>query len=284
MIDELDEALRRLLVRELPVKNQEVDITFDQPKRDWSARLSRPTLNLFLYDIRENARLRQTTQEWEVRRLPNGTSEKRRRITRMDLFYILTAWANAPEDEHRLLGRASMALLRNAQMPDDLLPEALKDQPAPISLRVAQGDAIDKPTDLWNVLDNQMRPAITIIATVALDPHLPLVGGIVRTREIRFGQLEEPAAQQKVMEQGASHNYWSIGGTVRGALPGAPLQMRLVEQGIDVPLQPDGRFTIGHLQAGAYTLEISQQGREAVRRRIAVPSPDYDINVAAASS
>ena len=279
MIDELDEALRRLLVREMPVKNHEIDISFDQPRRDWSAKLSRPTLNLFLYDLRENTRLRQTTEEWEVRRMPDGTTEKRRRITRLDLYYIITAWANAPEDEHRLLGRASLALLRTPQVPEELLPDALKTQPAPIALKVAQADGIDKPSDLWNVLDNQMRPAIACVATLAMDPFVPLVGGIVRSRELRFGQLEEPAGRQRIVEGGQSRAYWSVGGTVRSKDSIDRLRLKLLEQGRDVVLNPEGEFTIGHLQPGVYTLEITAEGHEATRHRIAVPSPDYVLEV-----
>jgi hypothetical protein len=47
VIADLDEVLRELLTREIDIKDNEVDITFDQPKREWSARLSKPTLNLF---------------------------------------------------------------------------------------------------------------------------------------------------------------------------------------------------------------------------------------------
>jgi hypothetical protein len=279
MIDELDETLRQLLIRELPIKNREIDISFDQPKREWSAKLSRPTLNLFLYDLRENTRLRQTTQEWEVRRLANGTTEKRRRVTRIDLHYIITAWATEAEDEHRLLGRATMALLRTPQLPDDLLPESLKEQPAPISLHVAQTDGLDKPTDLWNVLDNQMRPAITCVVTISMDPYTPLVGGIVRTREIRFGQLAEPASEQKTLDQAGSLTYWTIGGRIRSKQAWNRLRLTVMERGLGVPVHADGTFSIGHLQAGAYTLEIAVDGRETSRHKIAVPSPDYEIDV-----
>jgi hypothetical protein len=58
MIDDLDEALRQLLIAELPIVSNEVDIAFEPPTRDWSARLSRPTLNLFMHDLRENNKLR----------------------------------------------------------------------------------------------------------------------------------------------------------------------------------------------------------------------------------
>ena len=66
MIADLDESIRQLLIAEMPLKNGEVEISFDQPKREWSSRLSRPTVNFFLYDLRENTILRQ--QSWERRR------------------------------------------------------------------------------------------------------------------------------------------------------------------------------------------------------------------------
>ena len=171
-----------------------------------------------------------------------------------------------------------MALLRSPQMPDDLLPDSLKEQPAPISLHVAQSDGLDKPTDLWNVLDNQMRPAITCIVTVSMDPYTPLIGGIVRTREIRFGQLAEPAAEQKPLDQGDSLTYWTIGGRVaQQESVGTTCASPSWSADLDVPLHADGTFSIGHLQAGAYTLEIAADGRETSRHKIAVPSPDYEI-------
>ena len=52
---DLDEALRALLKRELERHGFEgVDIAFDAPATDWSAKLTNPTVNLFLYDLREN--------------------------------------------------------------------------------------------------------------------------------------------------------------------------------------------------------------------------------------
>ena len=94
MIDDLDEALRDLLVRELPIRNNEVDITFDQPKRDWAARLSRPTLNLYLYDLRENLKLRREASQREIERRPSSVISLRPAI-RMDLNYLVTAWATS---------------------------------------------------------------------------------------------------------------------------------------------------------------------------------------------
>jgi hypothetical protein len=109
MIDDLDEVLRQLLIREIPIKNGEVDIAFDQPSREWSAKLSRPTLNLFLYDARENQKLRQTQPMWEVERQQNNTAVRHRRPARLDLHYMITAWAADPEDGPNRDGSLSLS-------------------------------------------------------------------------------------------------------------------------------------------------------------------------------
>src|SRR5436309_13183071 len=112
MIDELDDVLRNLMIRELPIKNNEVDIAFQQPKKDWSARVSKPTLNFYLYDVRENNKLRQPSPAFLTE--PNGARKnsvvQRRHPIRIDLHYMTTAWATEPDDEHRLLARAIMVL------------------------------------------------------------------------------------------------------------------------------------------------------------------------------
>ncbi len=268
MIDDLDESLRRLLVRELPIKNGEVNIEFDQPKREWSARLSRPTLNLFLHDIRENNTLRQ--QEWQVERNGNGTATKRRTPVRVDLHYIITAWATEPEDEHRLLARTLMALFRHPTLPDDILATSLKAQPMPIPVRVAQVEELAKPTDLWGVLDNELKPAIACLITLSLNPYQAVTGPLVRTRDLRFRPPDG---------DGEPDRFWMVGGKVRGDASLANPQLTLVERGMRVPIEPGGEFIIGNLAAGDYTLEIIAEGRKPARRKITVPSANYDIDL-----
>jgi len=281
MIDDLDEALRKLLVRELPVKNGEVDIQFHQPKREITARYSRPTLNLFLYDLRENLKLRYTASGWDVERRNDGTSIQRRRPFRADLHYIITAWAAEPEDEHRLLARTLMALFRVPELPDELVPTSLHDQPGPITLKVAQYDTGGNLTDLWSAMDNELRPAITCMVTLALNPYEMITGPLVRTRELRFGQAIEPVSEEALLKSGGAATYWTIGGTVRSKKPLDldTLHLTLVERGLEVKLQPGGRFAIGNLEQGEYTLSITINGGKALSFKVKVPAPDYDIEL-----
>lgn len=269
MIDELDDALRELLNRELPIKNNEIDISFDQPNKEWSARLSRPTLNLYLHDLRENLSLRREQSFAEVERRADSVVQ-RRRPYRIDLHYLVTAWASAPEDEHRMLARALMALLRHSELPADLMQDGLSEHPAAIPLKVAQHDSLDKPSDFWSVLDNQQRPGITFVATMAFNPFAPVVKPLTRTAAFKLGQSENPDE---------SHGYFSISGSVRSRKALNNLRVVLVERGLEAEVRPSGEFGIRNIQAGDYTLEITAEGIKPKRHKIKVPSVKYDVEM-----
>lgn len=277
MIHDLDEVLRELLIRGIPIRNGEVDIVFDQPTREWAARLSRPTLNVFLHDIRENLKLRHS-EEWIVEQNPDGTATQRRTPVRVDLHYMITAWANEPDDEHNLLARTLMALFRQPHLPQDMLPESLEGQDRPIPLQVAQVDEFRNPPDIWNALDNEIRPSVVLTMTLAIDPYTPLVTPLVSTRELRFGQTADPAAVQELVE-GSEDVFWSIGGTIRTDKPLEQLRLTLVERGLEVLIQEEGQFSISRLRAGDYTLEVAANGRTLKRAKITVPAPDYELTV-----
>ena len=116
MIDDLDRTIRELLNQELPrVQAGQVDVAFFPPNRDW--RREGSALNFFLYDVRENAALRQ--HQWqEVRtgepgaRAADHQVQLRRTPLRLDCFYMVTAWSTDPIDEHRLLTECLIALAR----------------------------------------------------------------------------------------------------------------------------------------------------------------------------
>jgi hypothetical protein len=280
MIDELDEALKKLLNRELPNPNGEVDIEFDLPRREWSARISRPTLNIFLYDIRENQKLRQTQPMWETEIDPSGNTTQHRKPVRLDLHYMLTAWATEPEDEHRLLSRAVMVFFRFSYLPEDLLSGNLLGQAKQIPIIAAQYSELNNSADLWSVLDNEMRPAISLTITLSIDPYAPLLVTLVRQREIRFGQSAEPAARR--LDAGsAPDTFWSIGGrlTSQQPLEFEKISLILVERDEKVALLPDGQFVIGRLRAGAYTLEAAVGSNPVRRYSITVPAADVELEI-----
>lgn len=191
MIDLLDDALREFLIQELPVRDNEIDISFDQPRREWSARLSRPTLNIYLRDIRENVKLRAPSPGGTFTR---GDSSARfeRDSVRLELAYVMTAWAKDPLDEHRILSRLLAALFRFRGLPDAVAAEHLPGQPADILFRVAQPDNMVSGNDLWSVLDNEMRPYVDVVAQLAIFPHEAVEYPLVRSIEMTLVQRNIP--------------------------------------------------------------------------------------------
>src|ERR671927_1773501 len=116
---DLDEALRTMLRRELERHGFEgVEIAFDAPASDWSAKLTSPTVNLFLYDLRENLGQAEATPR-EVR--VNGANSTAAPPMRLEITYAVTAWTKAVEDEHRLLSQVLAVLFSYKNLPGDVL-------------------------------------------------------------------------------------------------------------------------------------------------------------------
>ncbi len=185
MIDDLDRALRTLLVTEMPTVVERIeaggfDITFDVPSRDNTSRLTRPTLNLFLYHMQENRTLRPAP--WETGRMNGGFVDKRPPI-RVECSYLVTAWSNEVEDEHRLLTGAARVFFRHLTLPleafDGVIPESYE-----IPMMVAQPGAIKDIVDIWSVLDNDLRPSIRVSVTIPIELEIQREGPLVLERRI----------------------------------------------------------------------------------------------------
>jgi hypothetical protein len=283
MIADLDETIKKLLIGELPVKNGEIEIKFDQPKREWSAKLTRPTINFFLYDVRENAALRQ--HQWEKTSAGNGVNVARMKRTpyRVDCFYMLTAWASEPGDEHRLMSRCLMAFMRNPAIPDKYLMGQMQNQPFELPARIAAHDKLTNPAEVWSALDNEMRPTVSYIITIAVDPWTEVTGPIVRTLTMRSGQADQLPRRRVLNPEAVSAEMIHIGGTVRskenGREPQPDLEVAIKGTGFFDKTDGDGRFTLGALQAGEYTLVVWPKSGKPKEKKISVPAGDGDFDI-----
>jgi hypothetical protein len=131
-ISDVNELLKLLLNRELePVYgNGQIEYSFRQPTRMWSSEVDKPTLNLFLYDVRKN-KYRQS--QWDsITRADSNNNLKaiqRRPPLRLDLHYMITAWGSAEsetsyEDQYDLITLVLQALSRHPRLPDSASPKA----------------------------------------------------------------------------------------------------------------------------------------------------------------
>ena len=162
VIPEVDSALRSLIEREA-TDGTEVEVVFDAPTKDWASRRNVPTIDVYLYDIREDLRRRE-------RGLINEYDELDRVTTRhlpprhFKLSYLVTAWTQRPEDEHRLLAALLSCFLRHDAIPAELLTGPLAELALPVPVTVALPPPEDRSfADVWSALGGELKPSLDIV-------------------------------------------------------------------------------------------------------------------------
>lgn len=169
MIHDLDDTLKKLLVRKGGPQFGEVDIKFEMPSPQWSAAISRPTVNLYLYDVRENLELR--SNDLYVARNEDGTGTQQRAPARVDLSYMISVWTQDISDEHQLLGQILGTLLRYPILPDDVLMGSMLTQPLPLRAWIAQPERMPSPWDFWGPVEHRMKSGLCYVITTSLELH-----------------------------------------------------------------------------------------------------------------
>jgi len=169
MISEVDQAIEALVRREA-LNGSRVEVLFDAPTRDWVARRNAPTLDIYLYDIREDMSRRQVMSE-PVRDPVSGIAGAHRMPPRRyKLSYLVTAWTQRPEDEHRLLSACLAAFVRNEIIPPDLLGGSLAGSALPVILQVAAPMGQDRSiADVWSAMGGELKPSLDLVAIAPLD-------------------------------------------------------------------------------------------------------------------
>ena len=169
MLHLIDQGLEAFLRSEVPLAKDQIDVSFDAPDRDWAARTTRPTVDLFLWDVRL------ATQELaagvEVYREEDGTVHRARPKPRIDLRYLVTAWTADVRDEHQLLGSVLATLFAHGELPEAHLPETYaKVRPLP-RVAVAYPSGRDSG-DFWSALGGRLKPGLDLVVTATLDVAL----------------------------------------------------------------------------------------------------------------
>jgi hypothetical protein len=174
MLHLLDESLEAFLRAAVPLPKREVDISFAAPDRDWSARVSRPTVNLYLWDVRRN--LEQRDGGVEVVYDEGGRAQRRPPLPRVDCRYLVTAWTSEVRDEHSLLGATLAALLLHHVIEPRYLQGPYAGVVPVPTIEVAGGDGRDN-SDFWSALGGQLKPGLDLLVTATVDTKLLVEAG-----------------------------------------------------------------------------------------------------------
>ena len=190
MIHDVDESLRALVRRDV-LNGANVDVSFEAPTRDWSSRRNSPTLNLYLYDIHEDLQRREVQHE-EIRGDNGRVIGRRPPPRRFKLSYLVTAWTQRPEDEHRLLSAVLSCFLPIDALPTDVLRGEVADQPHPLRVTIGLPLPADRAiSDVWSALGGELKASLDLIVTAPFDTRRHrAVGPAVLERE--FTLTEAP--------------------------------------------------------------------------------------------
>jgi hypothetical protein len=277
MLADLDETLRTLLRRELERHGFDgVEVAFDAPSREWSGQLSSPTVNVFLYDLRESQDARQS--EWSTQR-GNGRARDIRPPMMMECSDAVTAWTQAVEDEHRLLSQVLGVLFAFPSLPVDAMTPrmaGLADR-FPVEGRIAQAKS-DGKADFWNAVGGQYKASLDYVTTIACESGVVVERGPeVRTQTISQRMSDGPSSTITEL--------FRFGGKVHDAEgePVADAWVAMPDIGLLATSDPQGRFIFNRVAPGKHRVEArSRDGGEA-QIDVQVPGTRADLVIGTTS-
>src|SRR5436190_2297147 len=269
MLADLDETLRGMLKSELERHGFEgIEIAFDAPTREWSGQLSAPAVNLFLYDMRESEEERPSG--WTKQRVGDEFVEGPPPMV-MEISYAITAWAQAVEDEHRLLSQVLAVLYAYPHLPEDALNGRLRNGSQELSIKTKVGQAKGDKADFWTAVGGQYKASLDYVVRLTVESGTRRNVPPVRTPTIRTGLIDGPTRAVVEMHR--------TGGTVSSA-DGEPLKdawVALPDSGRFASTDARGRFRFDRLTPGTHRLEVrTLDGREA-SANLSVPGALLDI-------
>jgi hypothetical protein len=271
---DLDEALRTLLRRELEAHGFEgVEIAFDAPASDWSAKLTAPTVNLFLYDLREN--LGQSEASPRDVRL-NGANMSAPPPMRLEVTYAVTAWTKAVEDEHRLLSQVLAILFSHTSLPADLLAGRLAAASRLRAIETEVGRPKEEKADFWTSIGGRYKASIDYAIRIEVESGLMFTRGPqVRSQTMRL----ELDGVRRTMEE-----LQRFGGVVRDSSgePVADTWVVLPDLGKMTSSDREGRFLFDGLRPGDHKVEARTASGEEASGVAKVPGGGVDLELGGA--
>lgn len=206
IIKETSESLSRLLQDEFKRNGyKRVHIVEQAPKPD-AIEGKLPAVSAYLYQISIDPEGTDFTPHSELVEVPqeDGTIKEylRRRRLWVRLDYLLSAWAQTPEDEQLLLGLIIRTVMENAEITRDRLKgQSFEDD---FKLNWLMSARLDEGTlaRFWGSLNQPVRPAIQAWTAIPILPEKLEEFTRVQTRQLEYRSITDP----RIREQGPSGN------------------------------------------------------------------------------
>jgi Pvc16 N-terminal domain/Carboxypeptidase regulatory-like domain len=270
MIQDLSRTLQTILSQPgLPAPLKNALIAFDRPEQSFKP--LQTTVDLFLYDLRENLELR--SNELTIDK-GNTQAVTHKAPMRLACSYLATAWpvggADPALQEQQLLSQVLQALARFPTIPGTFLQGLLVGQTPPLPMVALHPDALKNLAEFWSSLGNSLRASLTVTVTI----RVPVFADVTEF-------LVTSATTNATAGNGSADSWLQFGGRVfdpsANGVPGALAD--LLDTGLRTRTDDDGRFVFSGVQAGSHTLRIVATGFQPLIQSVIVPGDPGNFQV-----
>ncbi len=214
-----------------------------------------PTLNLYIYDIRESKQMQHSGRQVE------------RKITRalqqapinwspnwFDISILLTAWDRTTLGECHIISEAIAVLLRHRLLREEFLVSGLRGY-GNLNMTVSLEPQVEAGA-LWSALTTPLRPALYLMVTIPFEAEkalVPLVWERIFQTTNQLGNGSTETIVKKVI----------MAGVVKNAVTNQPLEnveIKLTGTRESTASSKEGLFYFENLDLGNYVLLLNCEG------------------------
>ena len=206
IIKETSETIARLLQDEFRRNGYKRVHIVDKAPKPEEIEGQLPAVSVYLYQMSIDPEGTDSTPHSEVVEIvqPDGTIKEfyRRRRLWVRLDYLLSAWAQTPEDEQLLLGLIIRTIMENTELErDQLKGNSWEDD---FKLHTLLSSRLDEGTlaRFWGSLNQPVRPAVQAWTAVPILPERLEEFRRVQSRKLEYKSITDP----RVSETGPSGN------------------------------------------------------------------------------
>ena len=201
MIYEVDEALRELVRRDA-LPGSDVEVVFDAPTKDWASRRNTPTVDVYLYDIREDLRRRERgmINDYDSGG-PGGRAGTCRRATSS-----CPTWSPRGRSARRTstgcCRRSCPASCGTTRSPPTCWPARSPSSRCRSPITIGLPPPEDRGfADVWSALGGELKPSLDVVIATPVDTGQRRPAGPPVTRPVtvarRAGRAGWPAMETR---------------------------------------------------------------------------------------
>jgi len=165
-----------------------------------------PAVSVYLYQLSIDPEGYDSTPHSELVEVPqdDGTIKEffRRRRLWVRLDYLMSAWAQTPEDEQLLLGLMIRCVMENPELTGDKLKGVCASFEDDFKLNILLSARLDEGTlaRFWGSLNQPVRPAVQAWTAIPILPERLEEFKRVQTRQLEYKSITDP----RISERGPS--------------------------------------------------------------------------------